>query len=447
MTVLHRIVLVLIFAFFIIPELHAQTWSDSLSKEERFWSRSGGEARELSLGAGGFGMLGDSGIKTLRTNPFSIDPVFMLQNPAYGPHYAGYLWFDDGVAGNATDGGTGQSFGGSFALSNNVTGGIVLARTDATGFSLVNPNIFGELSSLSGNFSYAPPTNTWQIMGSVLEGETSIGLALSYASSSATVTSGISNDSGVNTSSSRQANFHQIGLSAGALWRSDNGTMLDLGATALLPTLSSSASGSGAISMHAIGINGRLFLPLHDEFYLVPIVNAYFATGTSTFLATPKDLPSSQNYDAGIGVNFWQGGIHIMSGVTFGYYKQTTPAIASITPELSKTQTIVPRWTIGAEWPILRWLTARLGYFASSASETDVVLASPTTTQSVTNGSANLYSPLYGSTSSGLTAGATFQIARFNLDLTINDEMFRSGPANIFSGSAFGFVTMGYRFE
>src|ERR1017187_10508759 len=92
---------------------HSQTWSDSLSKEDRFWSRSGGMARELSLGSDGFGMLADTGIKTLSVNPFSVDSSFMLQNPDYASHYPGYVWFDIGLASNSADNGIGQSFGGT----------------------------------------------------------------------------------------------------------------------------------------------------------------------------------------------------------------------------------------------------------------------------------------------------------------------------------------------
>src|ERR1700733_7199316 len=93
-----------LFAILAIPVVaSSQTWSDSLSKDDRFWSRSGGMSRELSLGAGGFGMLADSGIKTLTVNPFSVDPAFILQNPAYASRYPGYIWFDDGITGNTND--------------------------------------------------------------------------------------------------------------------------------------------------------------------------------------------------------------------------------------------------------------------------------------------------------------------------------------------------------
>ena len=206
---------------------HAQTWGDSLSKEDRFWSRSGGMARELSLASGGFGMLADSEIKTLAVNPYTVDPMFMLQNPAYASHYPGYMWFDVGLSSNiAADGGIGQSFGGVFSLTDDFTAALILARSDAVGFTLVNPNIFGELTSIAQNFSYVPPTNTWQVLGSLQVGETSIGLGVSYASSSGTVPNA-SSDSGA--SGSNTASFHQLGLSAGAIYRATGGTMLECG--------------------------------------------------------------------------------------------------------------------------------------------------------------------------------------------------------------------------
>ncbi len=425
---------------------HSQTWGDSLSKEDRFWSRSGGMSRELSLGSGGFGMLTDSGLKTIAVNPYSVDPMFMLQNPAYASHYPGYVWFDVGIgngANNLEDDGIGQSFGGVFSLTDDFTAGIILARSDAVGFTLVNPNIFAELTSFAQSFSYVPPQNTWQVLGSYQLGETSIGVGLSYASSSASMPNAGSDSS----SGSSTVSFHQLGMSAGAIYRSTNGTMVDLDGVLLLPSLSATSGSSGELSMTAMGINARMFIPLHDEFYLVPIADMYYASGSSTFLATPKDLPVSQNFDIGIGVNFWQGGLHVMSGVSLGAYEQTTPAIANVTPELTNSQTIVPRWNIGAEWPILKWLTARFGYFASSGNQTSVVQQGSNSTDTTSNGQANLYSPVYGAASSGLTAGVTFNLWQMNIDATINDQTFRSGPATLFNngGSIFGFVTIGYR--
>ena len=197
--------------------------------------------------------------------------------------------------------------------------------------------------------------------------------------------------------------------------------------------------------MTAMGVNARMFIPLHDEFYLVPIADMYYASGSSTFLATPKDLPVSQNFDVGIGVNFWQSGLHVMSGVSLGVYEQTIPAIANVTPTLTNSQTIVPRWNISAEWPVLKWLTARFGYFASSGNQTNVLQQGSNSTDTTTSGQANLYAPIYGVASSGFTAGVTFNLWQMNIDATINDETFRSGPSQIFNGSIFGFVTIGYR--
>src|SRR5437660_176987 len=111
----HNIPFAAIFAMIVafIPCLsNAQTWGDSLSHDERFWGRTGGFARQLALGNGGFGMLADAQIKTLAVNPFSVDPLFVLQNPAYGGHYPGLLTLDVGQSGA-----TGQSFTGLFSLS------------------------------------------------------------------------------------------------------------------------------------------------------------------------------------------------------------------------------------------------------------------------------------------------------------------------------------------
>jgi hypothetical protein len=417
--------------------IHAQSWSDSLTSQEKFWSRSGGYARQIALGAGGFGMLADTGIKTLAVNPFSVDPLFMLQNPAYASHYPAYLWFDLGTPDPQSGGGIGEQFGGIFAVSDVFNAGIILARNDATGFSLVNPNLFRQISTLA-SIGTATPSNTWEVLGSLEAGSADIGLAISYSSSSAS--SGVIGEP--------DSNFHQLGLSGGVLLRGDNGLMFDLGASALLPSVS---YGGGEVSSLALGVNARTFLPIgttrRDPFYLVPIADVYFEKGTSTVIATPKDLSTSSNIDAGLGVNFWQGGLHVMSGVSFGYYVQQMPSIPSVSPELSKSQTIVPRFTIGAEWPLLKWLTARLGYFASNGSQTTDFIQTFDTKSSTTTGMANLYSPFAGTSQSGVSIGAGFYISRFTIDLGINTFVFHNGPTALFNNGDFEWVTMSYRFD
>jgi hypothetical protein len=87
----------------------AQWSSDSLSRDERFWSRTGGYARQISLGAGGFGIMTDSGITTTGVNPYSVDPLFAFQNPAYIQHYQGYIGFDVGAFGQTSLVSLGQS--------------------------------------------------------------------------------------------------------------------------------------------------------------------------------------------------------------------------------------------------------------------------------------------------------------------------------------------------
>ena len=433
---------------FFIRSAHAQTWADSLTKSDRFWSRSGGYARELALGGGGFGMLADSGFATLAVNPYSVDPLFMLQNPAYASHYPSYLWFDAGVLNPANQTGppVGIGFGTTFSISENFVGGVTLARNDAAGFSLLNPNIFASLTTLSSNFSYVPPGNTWELFSSIKTGIVNIGLGLSYATSSASTT-----DTS-NLATSRFANFHQIGISAGAIINFDDDGLFDIDANALFPSLSSGTNTSGDIKMTVLGLNTRALLPIRSEFYLVPIANFYYSKGTSTFIASPMDLSTSSNIDLGIGVNFWQGGLHFMGGVSGGYYRNSTPSIAGITPQLSKSQTIIPRWNFGAEWPILHWLDIRLGYIASSGSQTIESQLSATTTASTTRGVSNLYSPFYSfpfgdNQSSGVTVGAAAHVGRFAADVTMLPTALRALILNVAADQMFGDVTLSYRFD
>jgi hypothetical protein len=431
------------FAIVVLTTLaaQAQTWSDSLTKEERFWSRSGGYARELALGAGGFGMLADSGINTIAVNPYSVDPLFMLQNPAYASHYSSYLWMDAGLGSSPR---IGQNFGSTFAFSDNFTGGLILSRLDAVGYTLLNPNLFPRFTQLAETFSFSPTDNTWEILGSIKAGSANIGLGVSYASSSSSV-NGIGLDSST-------ASYHQIGISAGLLMHGDDGMLLDVDVNALMPSLTLSGSGNtGELSVTSLGFNARAMIPVKSEFFIVPIANFYYASGSSTIVATPKDLPTSSNIDVGVGANFWQSGLHFMGGLSFGYYKNSTPAIMNNTPEVSHSQTIFPRWNFGAEWPILKWLDVRLGYFASSGSETVESPASATTTSSMSRGQANLYSPIFDEVfsnqpPSGVTAGASAHIGRFSADAMLTLDALHSATLNVLN-QTFGFVTFSYHFE
>jgi hypothetical protein len=421
----------------------AQTWSDSLTKAERFWSRSGGYAREMALGAGGFGMLGDSGIKTIPVNPYSVDPIFILQNPAYLGHYASQLWFDGGFAYN---GGAGQNFRGSFGVTDNFTLGLVLARKDAAGVTLLNTTLFNDLTIFANNFPYSPPDNTWEVLGAIKAGSADIGLGLSYASSSAGV-----EGAGLESSS---AKFHQLGISAGALLRGDDDMMLDFDLNALLPGITLTGStNSGDLSMTVLGINARAMLPIRSEFFIVPIANFYYSKGTSTIVATPKDLTTGSNIDAGVGLNFWQSGLHFVGGMSFGYYKSTQPAIAESHPALESSQTIFPRWNIGAEWPILRWLDVRMGYFASSATQSRETAISATQTSTTNGGAANLYSPFFsgafdqlGPQPNGLNVGASAHIGRFSVDATIATQALSSITLDVLN-NALGFISFSYDFH
>ncbi|GEM_PF-3060697 len=441
----------LVIQLVIANDARSQNWADSMSHKDRFWSNSGGFARELALGAGGFGMLADTGLRTLAVNPFSVDPLFMLQNPAYASHYPGYLWFDAGGTNGSQDGGFGQSFGGTFSVGDDhsLTMGLFLARPDAVGFSLIDPNIFPAITSLSRTLTFAEPTNTWEALASYHLGAIDAGVGVAYVSTSQGSTGSPSVDS-----TAHKSDFHQLGITAGVLADFGNNLLFDVGGSLLLPKLSVSSAfagtstSTGDLSVSALGINTRLFIPLRTEFYLVPFANLYTESGSSTILATPKDLPSSTNYDAGLGVNFWQSGVHIMSGVSFSHYEQTIPAVSTINqPSLTKTQTIGPRFTIGAEWPILRWLTARLGYFASTATEERTILVSNSGVATVTIPRSDLYSPLYGVSPSGLTVGAGFKIDRLNIDVIVNDESLRRSPLDLNGFELFGFVTLGYRFD
>lgn len=429
-------------------------WSpDSISRDDRFWSRTGSYARQLALGAGGFGMLADNETLTIPTNPFSVDPLFVQENPAYAVHYPGLLAFDLGFY-DGPSGGIGQSFEGYFPASQSVTLGFILARNDATTFSLVNPNLFGSLNTAPARNTYSRPLSAWELLSGFKLGAADLGIAVSYLHSDSGTSTPIAADS-----TTQLAEFSQLGLSAGTLMKFGD-AMLDVGATMILPSLTNTTSSGTAETtssewkMMTLGVNSRMFIPTSTDFYLVPILNFYFANGTTTKIGSPKDLPTSTNIDAGLGVNFWARGIHIMSGVSFSRYAQTAPSIDTLRPALTKAQTILPRFTVGAEWPVLRWLTVRMGYLTSSGTETRESATSSTMIRTTTRSLTNPYMPLFTnsfngeSTQGNVSAGVGITIDRFTIDATVNSALFHGGVANFFGGyQPFGFATMSYRFD
>jgi hypothetical protein len=437
---------------FVFARTASAQWSaDSMSRDERFWSQSGGYARQIALGAGGFGMLADNEIVTTSTNPFSVDPIFALQNPAYASHYPGLMMFDIGYFNNTLNGGVGQSFEGFFPASKNVTLGFVLARNDASTFSLVNPNLVSAMTSAPSPSSYSRPQTSWELLSSFKLGSADAGIAISYLSSD----SGTSQPTNADSTASQYSKFSQIGISAGTLLKMGD-AMLDVGAQVLLPSITQTTStgetqtSDNEWSLMSIGINARAFIPTSSEFYLVPMLNYYLGSGTTTKIGSPKDLPTSSNLDAGLGVNFWAGGLHIMSGASFSHYAQTVPAIGSARPAVTHSETIFPRFTVGAEWPALKWLTLRMGYVSSSGSETRETAVDSVHTRAFTNGRTNLYSilPSGASQTGGVSAGAAFKIERFTFDVTLNTTLFHGGVASVFNGvGPFGYATMSYRFD
>jgi hypothetical protein len=339
-------------------------------------------------------------------------------------------------------------------MSKASTLGLVVGRSDATNYTLFNPNIGPQISSQIPSFNIVRPNTTWELMSAFDLGGSSLGLGVSYFATS----QGTSSPSVLDSTTSLYK-YSQIGVTAGTLITMGDG-MLDLGATALLPSITQkfysavSETQSNEWSLTSLGINARVFLPLKSEFYLVPIANFYLANGTTTKIGSPKDLPSSSSIDLGLGVNFWQSGVHIMSGVSIGSYHQVTPSIDTLSPQLTRSQFIAPRFNIGAEWPALKWLTVRLGYVASSVSESDEVKRSATERATIDSYKSNLYMPLFPFSnnatvgSNAVVGGVGIKLERLVIDATVNNSIFHYGPANVVAGSAmFGFVTLSYRFD
>lgn len=366
--------------------------------------KTGGYARILGMG----------------NNPYIVDPFFVTVNPAWGAYYDHFTFGDLGsTAGAFASGGVGQFASVNFRLNPDLTLGALLSRNDFNGFGIARLDPFGIVGNVPGTIAL---NNNLEVLATLnLGSNTVVGLGIAYAHS--TNESSPGGTAGTTTSSAGQ-----IGFNLGLITKLGSSMKVDLGASLMMPSASFEPPSPGVTiegSNTVINVAGRLFWDQSSKLAVVPMVNFILASGSidvpSGTSTKTEDLPSTMILIAGLGINYKVGDFLLAGGPSFAMTKVSQDS-NSLGPETSTSNTIFPLWNLGIEWKMNDWFVARLGYIASTGSQSVETTAGGVTSETIRT----IYIP-----APGATVGVGFRLGSFSLDATVNEDVLRQGLANI----------------
>lgn len=415
-----RYFLIFVLALCLMPLSFAQK-TDKLEK-------TGGYARILGMG----------------NNPYIQDPFYETVNPAWGAYYDHFVFGDLGsTAGAFAKGGAGQFASANFRLNPDFTLGVLLSRNDFNGLGIANLDPNGIVGTVTGT---AALNNNIELMGTMLFGNTAVGLGVAYASTL--------NETNPPTGGSTSSSAKQFGVNLGIISKLTSAIKLDAGASIVLPSATletptvNNVVNNEDVSETIILANVRLFWDLSSKFALVPVVNFLTSSGTQE-RRDPADATKSASGDlasrtaliVGLGINYKVGDFLLAGGPAFAFLKTTQDSDKFNLAKSVITNTVFPIWNLGIEWKMTDWFVARLGYVAT------------TLKTSVENGNANVTEVISTSfpvlpgiqTSNGATVGVGFRLGSFSLDATVNEDVLRQGLNNIGGGGAtFAYLSGSY---
>jgi len=383
-------------------------------------------------------------------NPYVVDPFFNSINPAWNGVYNDFVLGDLGsVSGSPfSAGGFGQYISGSFSIANNWTLGGILARNDFNGMSiaLLDPGtnnslglpylgVVSTVNGIAGSGSVVPLANNVEAIGTYSMGNSIIGLGLAYASTTNKFTPP--------TSGSSEGSASQLGFNLGVISDITRSVKLDVGFSMEFPSASfkvDSLNETNA-SQTLILVNGRAFWDMNSHLQLVPIIAFSSASGTIDSGGTSTssiDMPSYTWFAFGVGLNYQVGDFLLAGGATFSTANLTVPSVAQVSPELAYGATTFPIWNIGAEWNMLEWFVARLGYVAFTGNASSQFPNTATT-------STEFVTTFFAPSQRGATVGVGFRFGTFSLDATVNEDVLRQGLNTIGGGGpTFAYITTSY---
>jgi hypothetical protein len=392
----------------------------SSAQEEGKDMRYGGYARLYSMG----------------DNPYIIDPENIKTNPAYSSVYYNFLWGDIGSSvANPADG-FGQFVGFNYALNKKFTLGLLLTRNDfMPNYSIgaLDPrNLVGQINSNETGADIVPLDNNFEILASLEAGNYVFGLGVAYAATK--------NDSKLADGTGDKNSASQFGVNLGIMGTLSSDFKFDASFTLKLPSATYEPGTAGADKIDASNtdmyINARAFWRLSSRLFLVPDLGFYNSTGSVKVGAQSVDITSLTGLLVSVGLQYKYGDVLIAGGPAFMYTSETTPSVANVSPEIANSTTTFPGWNLGAEWYLTDWLIGRLGYVASTFSQTDQTEASTTTVDERT---------FTGFERGDIRLGVGFRFGGFTLDATVNDDVLREG-FNLIGGGTHTFAYLSASF-
>lgn len=374
-------------------------------------NRYGGYARLYSIG----------------DNPYIVDPDNIKYNSAYSSVYYNFFWGDIGGNNGNPEDGFGQFVGFNYQVSKGFTLGALLSRNDfmtSMSIAALDPN--GVVATVNSNpaADVIPLNNNLTLLGSYNLGDFTLGVGLSYASTT--------NDFKPATGTGDKNSASQFGINLATVGKISSSFSLDAAFSLSMPsaTYTPGTGDKEEASATNIMFNARGFFKLGGKFSLVPALMFYNSSGTYKVGSNSTDLPSVMGLGVGAGLVYQSGSLLISGGPAFMYESITISSVSGISPELSDTRLVFPAWNLGAEWQFTEWLVGRAGYVASTFSFTNQSPASATTVNEQTS---------TGFGRGDVRLGVGFRFGGFTLDATVNDDVLRHG-FNLIGGGVRSFA-------
>ena len=391
----------------------------SAQDDEKKDPRYGGFARIYSMG----------------DNPFVVDPDNIKTNPAYSSIYSNFLWGDIGSNNGNPEDGTGQFAGFNYSLNKEFTLGAMLTRNDFNSSSIGSLDPGGLVDLINGNETGADIVNlnnNFELLSSYRFGNYVIGLGLSYASTT--------NDFTPATGTGDKNSASQLGVNVGFMADLNSSFKFDVDFAILMPSATYEPGTGDKVeaSNTFMAANARVFLKLSNKFTLVPLVGFYNGSGKVDVGAQSTDMPSMMSLGAGVGLTYQVENLILSGGPSFAYQTTTTASVANVSPELKDSRFVFPQWNLGAEWYFTNWLIGRMGYVASTFSQTNQAFATSTTVDENSR---------TGFGEGDVRLGVGLRFGGFNLDATVNDDVLRQG-FNLVGGGVrtFAYLSASYAF-
>ena len=390
--------------------------------------RTGGYARVVSMG----------------NNPYLIDPEEIKVNPAWGFYYYDFLWGDIGSNtgpdfGNSS---AGQFVGVNFAFNRNFTLGLMLTRNDFNTFSIGKLDPLADLGTGFGIIREVPGAvplnNNLEIFASFKSYNLILGLGIAFAASKNNTQSILSGETDISAS--------QLGINGGIIANFKRNLFLDAGLSVIFPSANAQPPAPATkttASQTIIYINTRLFWRYSEKLRFVPIFYLLTASGSQEANGQTGDLNSLTSFQLGFGIEYTIGNFLLVGGPAFNSRSWKIPSIPdSQQPELKNSSAVFPIWNLGAEWTVLDWLIARMGYTASTSNNTTQTgtVQGGTGITLITENTITQYSPGIA------TLGLGLRFGDFSLDGTINHDVLRQGLGNIGGGRTFAYISTNYAF-